>query len=232
MDHHRIGTASQPAQSIRRNRCFEEKIRLHPRTLGWIAVVIVSLLGTSRGLARSIAKEAGQHPDYTVELEPHLVLDWAGAPGPHSEGFGAGFRASIPLFHNGPIRQINNNMAISFGFDWTHGSQPCGPWRPGWQGSGAYACSIDSFWFPVALQWNFFLTEVISVFGEPGLALVHYRWNHWEHCWAPGYCDPDGRDTQLKPVLWGGARFLVSDNIGISVRLGFPSITAGLSILL
>jgi hypothetical protein len=46
-----------------------------------------------------------------------LVLDWAGAPGPDSEGFGAGFRASIPLFHNGPIDTINNNMAITFGFD-------------------------------------------------------------------------------------------------------------------
>jgi hypothetical protein len=28
---------------------------------------------------------------------------------------------------------------------------------------------------PVALQWNFWLTDVISVFGEPGLALGYRR---------------------------------------------------------
>jgi hypothetical protein len=159
-------------------------------------------------------------------------LDWAGAPGPSDEGFGVGFRASIPLFSNGPVSRINNNMAITFGLDWAHGSHPCGPVRPGWEGAWAYDCSLDSFWVPVALQWNFFLTEVISVFGEPGLALAHYRWDHWQHCWAPGYCDPDGNETRLKPVLWGGARFLVSDSIGFTVRLGYPSITAGVSLLL
>ncbi|HEY5958336.1 MAG TPA: hypothetical protein VIV60_17350 [Polyangiaceae bacterium] len=182
--------------------------------------------------ARGIVRNPGEHPHYGVELEPHLVLDWAGAPGPNADGFGAGFRASIPLFHNGPISTINNNMAISFGFDWSRASHACGPWReaprPGWVDD----CTIDSFWFPVALQWNFFLTDIISVFGEPGLAIVHYRWDRWQRCWAPGYCDANGRDTRLQPVFWGGVRFLVSDSIGITLRIGYPSITAGVSFLL
>jgi hypothetical protein len=198
---------------------------------GQVALLLVCSTATLPSFAASIFKNPGEHPHYSVELEPHLVLDWAGAPGPDSEGFGAGFRASIPIFHNGPINNINNNMAITFGFDWSRASRPCGAWRDarmGWTDD----CDIDSFWFPVALQWNFFLTDVISVFGEPGLAIVHYRWDRWQRCWAPGYCDADGSDTRLRPVLWGGARFLVSNNIGITVRLGYPSITAGVSFLL
>lgn len=202
---------------------------MRPINIGRIIVLTVTLSVANTAHARSIIREPAQHRDYSVELEPHFVLDWSGIEGPGREGFGAGFRASIPLFRNGPVTTINNNMAISFGFDWARGSRPCGPRRPEvWD----YDCSIDSFWFPIALQWNFFLTDVISVFGEPGLALVHYRWEHWERCWAPGYCDPDGHDTRLKPVLWGGARFLLSESIGITVRVGYPSITAGVSLLL
>lgn len=93
-------------------------------------------------------------------------------------------------------------------------------------------CSINSFWFPVVLQWNFYLTDIISVFGEPGLAIVHHRWDRWGRCWSPDFCDPDGNDTTLRPALWGGARFMFSDRIGATVRLGFPSITAGISFLL
>jgi hypothetical protein len=200
-----------------------------------IAIVSAFLIGfatTLSAAARSVVKTPGEHPQYSVELEPHLVFDWAGAPGPHAEGFGAGFRASIPLFHNGPIDTINNNMAITFGFDWSRGSHACGPWRDAARQGWVEDCHIDSFWFPVALQWNFFLTDIISVFGEPGLAIVHYRWNHWERCWAPGHCEANGAETRLRPVLWGGARFLVSDRIGITVRLGYPSVTAGVSFLL
>jgi hypothetical protein len=191
-----------------------------------LAVGLCLLSGTVK--AESIIKNPGKHPDYSVELEPHFVLDWAGAPGHDDEGWGLGFRASIPFLRNGPIEKINNNMAITFGLDWAHAERPCGAVRNVWTED----CELDSFWLPVALQWNFFLTDVISVFGEPGLAIVHYSWDDWHHCWAPGYCDADGSETRLKPVFWGGARFLFTDNIGVTVRLGYPSITAGFSFLL
>jgi hypothetical protein len=201
---------------------------LRPQILLAHAVLLATFLSSSGAFARGIIKNPGEHPQYSVELEPHLVLDWAGAPGHHDEGIGAGIRASIPLFHNGPISKINNNMAISFGLDWTYADRACGPRANAWNAD----CELNSFWFPVALQWNFFLTDIISVFGEPGLSVVHYRWDTWERCWAPGYCDTDGHDTELKPVFWGGARFLFSDNIGATVRLGYPSITAGITFLL
>jgi hypothetical protein len=75
--------------------------------------------------ARPVIKKPGAHPEYVVELEPHFLLDWADIPGPNGEGLGVGLRVSIPLFHNGPIDTINNNMAIGFGMDWAHRRRDC-----------------------------------------------------------------------------------------------------------
>jgi hypothetical protein len=213
------------------SRTSERPEGLSQLPFGRTALVLALLAASSTAQARSVIKNPGAHPDYSVELEPHLVLDWAGAPGPDAEGLGVGLRASIPLFHNGPISTINNNMAIGFGLDWTYASRPCRPDRARaiyWDDD----CSINSYWFPVVLQWNFFLTDVVSVFGEPGLSFVHYRWNHWERCWSPGYCNADGNDTRVRPVFWAGGRFLVSKTFGFVVRLGVPSITAGVTVLL
>lgn len=200
---------------------------------------VLTLCGVAE--AAGIIKEPGQHPHYTVELEPHFVLTWNWLPHSSQDGLGIGVRASIPLFHNGPIDTINNNMAITFGLDWAHSSGYCGPPGrppPGYPPDYYYYydnnnCSANSYWLPVALQWNFFLTDVISVFGEPGLAIVHDRWSQLDPC-PPGggFCEYGHSETSIFPVLWGGARFLFSDKVGVTVRLGVPSISAGLSILL
>ena len=62
-------------------------------------------------------KQPGAHPIYAVELEPHLLVqhshDWHG----DDEGIGIGIRASIPIIDNGPIRTINNSLAIGFGLE-------------------------------------------------------------------------------------------------------------------
>ncbi len=195
--------------------------------VGWLLALSLLFFVARPVEARSIIKLPNAHPNYSVEFSPHLVLDWAGAPGHHAEGMGAGFRIAIPIVESGPIKTINNNMAIGFGLDWSHASRPCGP-NPR---DTFHDCDLDSYWFPVVLQWNFFLTDVISVFGEPGLAFAHHRWDdRWERCWSPGYCD--GSETRLRPVFWGGGRFLLSDDFGFVVRLGFPSVTAGITVLL
>ena len=196
------------------------------------------LLYGATSQAAGIIREPGNHPHYSVELEPHFVWTWSWLPRDSADGLGVGFRASIPLFHNGPVGTINNNMAISFGFDWAHASVRCGPGAhppPGYPPGYYYGyddCTANAYWLPVALQWNFFLTEVISVFGEPGIAFVHERWSDWVPCAPGGPCRFDRSDTTLHPVLWGGARFLFTDSIGVTVRLGVPSVSAGLSILL
>jgi len=197
------------------------------------ALLLLAFAHPREAHAQSIIKQAGNHPHYGVELEPHLVLQYGGRWG-GEEGFGPGMRVNIPFFHNGPIRQINNNMGMTFGLDLTFGD--AGPYcfngyDPNFAGD---KCNVTEFWLPVAMQWNFFLTKVISVFGEPGFAIAHRRWNSEYYCNGNGnpVCDYDNSDTDVEFVFWGGGRFMFSDSIGATVRVGWPSITAGINFLL
>jgi hypothetical protein len=195
----------------------------------FVIPVLACLL--SRPAAAQI-KQPGSHPRYGFELEPHLTVEWDGGPSYYGrEGVGLGLRASIPLFHNGPIDKINNNMAISFGLDWVHFSydraRTCREFRD------FYCDDFDAnaFWLPVTLQWNFFVHKRISVFGEVGLAIVHENYS-WARPCAGGFCEYRDSATHFpRFVFYPGARFMLSDSIGITVRLGYPHLTAGVSFL-
>ncbi len=216
---------------------------LRNRQAGRVVAVFaaVSLVFLSASPADAQIKRPGSHIKYGVEIEPHLVYQWAHESG-LDEGFGLGFRASVPIIEDGPIKKINDSMAISFGIDWTRFEDPCGSYwwrgpRPAPNDRDYYYwnedCKATQLWFPVVLQWNFWLTETISVFGEPGLAFQHVRWNYYFPCNSPdGWCEEDDTDTDLEPVFWGGARFLLSDSIAITLRIGEPSFTAGASFFL
>ncbi len=67
---------------------------------------------------------------------------------------------------------------------------------------------------PFVLQWNFFLSTHFSVFGEPGLGILY------------------SGDGVLHPVLYGGGRFHFTESIALTVRLGYPSGSVGVSFLL
>src|ERR1019366_159375 len=67
---------------------------------------------------------------------------------------------------------------------------------------------------PVVMQWNFWLSPHWSVFGEPGIAIG------------------SGRDTEPWPVLDVGGRFLFTDRISLTMRVGFPDVSVGVSFLL
>jgi hypothetical protein len=183
-------------------------------------------------------KEPGAHPHYFLELEPHFTVEWDGGPDYFGQdGIGLGARASIPLFHNGPISSINNSMAITFGFDWVHfgydQARACRDFRGTFCAEGDFSAS--ALWVPVALQWNFFVHPSISVFGELGLALLHERWSWARPCpGMPGpVCTYNESDTHFaRLVFYPGARFMVSERIGITVRVGYPHLTAGVSFLL
>ena len=187
--------------------------------------------------AQSIIKQPGNHPDYSVEIEPHLAFQWAGRLGAN-EGFGPGARVNIPFMHNGPISTINNNMGISFGLDVTFGDGGLGycygPYYDRRLYNG-YDCSVTEFWLPVAMQWNFWLTKVISVFGEPGFAIAHRRWNYDVYCngnLGDPACDRHFSATDIDFIFAGGGRFMFSDHVGATVRIGYPMITAGINFLL
>lgn len=162
---------------------------------------------------RSIIKQPGNHANYSVEAEPHALLGLWGVPGPgEGTGFGLGFRASIPLVKNGFVSSINNNVAISFGLDWTHYkiNDWCGRYWPNGQAVYCtYDDDFDFFFVPVVMQWNFFLSENWSVFGEPGLG---FRFNddHYVDTW------------DLDFAMYVGGRFHFSRAVSLTMRLGWP----------
>ncbi len=199
-----------------------------------LCVVLIAVLGMLASTpAQAQIRNVGDHPKYNVELEPHLVWQWANRWWwSNSDGVGLGLRASIPLMQNGPVTTINNNLAISFGLDWAHFDTNCDYGR--WNG---YGCSGNDIWVPITAQWNFFLTDVVSLFPELGLAIDHSTVS-----WSGGptgcvtvsgvYVCNGGSHTGVDLVLWLGARFMVAKSVGITLRLGTPSLLAGVSVLL
>lgn len=171
--------------------------------------------------ARAQIRAPGAHPKYTVELEPHLVVQYGVDWYVKDAGFGPGIRASIPLLQNGPISTINNSLALGVGVDWAlYGD--CA-------GRAGDDCSVSTLLFPVVGQWNFFLTPTISVFGEAGFSLIHGR-AEWEGgCFGPS-CNE--KDLLFRALFFGGGRFLFSDSLGLVVRLGTPYLSVGATLLL
>lgn len=162
----------------------------------------------------------GRHPHYVVELEPHLVWQWNNDEAASDDGIGIGGRASIPILEDGPVRTINNNLAISFGIDWAH--------FPDCRYNGG--CVEDDIWVPVVMQWNFFLTPRISIFPEFGLAFRDAIFGYDDP-----YCDRnDCRHSSLRvyPAFWFGGRIHLIDSVALVLRLGTPSLHFGVSFFL
>lgn len=187
-------------------------------------------------MASAQIKQPGAHPQYPVELEPHLVVQWNDYAPCNNTGFGPGIRATIPFLDNGPIPRINNNMGIGFGLDWAHSSTNarCAAYYHDnvYYGDGF---SADIISVPIVAQWNFFLLPKISVFGEAGLVIQHYSYDNGVYggpnC-NNGFCRGTGNTTDVTGSFAAGGRFMVSDSVGFLLRLGFPYLSAGVSILL
>jgi len=202
-----------------------------------VLAALVALLAAPPAHAQ--IKEPGSHPKYSVELEPHFVIDWSDEFW-GGDGIGIGGRASIPVIDNGPVSSINNNLAIGFGIDWAHFSGNCWNWGPWWPGPNpppnapprnAYNCSGDNLWFPIDAQWNFFFTPVVTAFGEAGLAI---RYSHWsaEYPGCGNLCEASSHDIGVDPVFAVGGRFLLARSFGLTIRLGWPYLSLGASFLL
>jgi len=157
----------------------------------------------------------GDHPSYSVEIEPHILFGWGDAY--HAGGYGLGARFSIPIVRNGFVPSINNSVAISFGIDWMHYDW-C--WYNG-------SCAANYFDFPVTLQWNFFVAQRWSVFGEPGLVVY---FGSYGDCGLPAnQCPGHPSGAGFEPALFIGGRYHLSDKMSLTMRLGFPTFSFGLS---
>jgi len=169
--------------------------------------------------AQAQVDRPGAHDRYTAEVEPHLVLQHT-----DDDGIGLGIRASFPIIENGPIRTINNSLALGIGLDWSHWDDECpGPFDD---------CDGNDFWIPMVVQWNFFFSDLISAFPEIGLGLEYEEWDDdYLECGRSDWCDDDG-DIDVELVLWLGVRFHLAREVALTVRLGTPSILIGASFFL
>jgi hypothetical protein len=170
----------------------------------------IAVLFTSEARAESVIKQPNRHPVYRAELEPHVdFLFWHRdyGYGNYYNGvgnveFGGGFRASIEVGDPAFIPKINNTVAITFGVDFTNIN--C-----------RYYCNHNfSFWSPIALQWNFFLTDKWSVFAEGGFMLRSYGF----------FADTSGDFT-----IAVGGRFHFTDKVALTMRAGYPFVSLGIS---
>jgi hypothetical protein len=179
-----------------------------------------------------IIKNPGDHPDYKVELEPHLDLGWgAGLYG--STGFGAGARATIPIVQNGFIPNLNNSIGISFGLDYLHYSGCYG--SAGIVGNnGNFGCNGASYFvLPIVMQWNFWLTPRWSVFGEPGLYVYHASFD--SYCNDPRFKNvacSEPTTTSVSFAGYVGGRLHFNDTVALTLRVGYPTVSLGVSFLL
>ena len=136
----------------------------------------------------STIKHPGAHANYIFEAEPHAIVAPFDKFAP-----GVGFRGTFQIVDNGFIPKINNSIGIGVGADWTK----------------------NHFRIPVVMQWNFWLTQNWSVFGEPG-----------------GLLDFSGNKTKPHPAFYAGGRFHITERITLTMRVGHPTASFGVSFLL
>lgn len=178
-------------------------------------MVLALFVTTGDAHADDTIKHPGDHPHYTFEAEPHVLLGWLNdvyAAG----GFGVGVRFGIPIVDNGFVESINNSVAISFGADLIHYD---GCWYHG-------DCSANYLDFPVAMQWNFYVASHWSVFGEPGLLVYHGFLND---CPANQTCVVAPHVTGIEPAIYVGGRYHFNEMTALTMRLGFPAFSLGFS---
>jgi hypothetical protein len=201
----------------------------------WIGSLAIATLSRP-AFAQSIIRNPGAHPQYVLELEPHLLLGPTDPPGNTvGTGVGAGLRATIPIVQNGFVQTINNSVGISFGFDWLHYTSGrdvavgyCGRWILGpnntricTQLAGPSTAPANYIFLPVAMQWNFWLLKQLSVFGEPGFVIYHRK----------AEFEPDS-SFGVAPLFQLGGRWHFSDIASLTFRFGYPTFSLGVSFLL
>ena len=191
--------------------------------MAWVLAACALFVATPARADTLIIRHPGDHSRYLFEAEPHLLLGLIDPPGVGSgTGLGLGFRGTVILVNNGFVPSINNSIGIGFGIDWVHygrGRTRCntGP-GPSAVCNPTDSESVNNVWIPVVMQWNFFLSRQWSVFGEPGVAVRYTSF-------------PGDHDIQIDPQFYAGGRWHFSDEMTLTMRLGYPTFSVGVSFM-
>ena len=181
-----------------------------------VAVALAANAATAQDEAPRPGSERDEPSAYPIEIEPHAAFGAENVYG--ATGFGAGIRVSIPVVYS-LLRRVPDNLAISFGGDILHYDNCY---------YGDY-CGANYLMLPVAAQWNVFLARRVSVFGEAGVFVYKGFFNECGPADGPGCSAPS--DFGLLPTLAIGARLHLGDNVSLIARLGYPTVTFGVSFL-
>lgn len=151
----------------------------------------------------------GQRP---FQLDVHGGFTWWGV------GFASGARFGIPIVNNGFVSSINDAVYINFGLDfywtrWRCRGVRCEDWEYG-GGLGV----------PVTLHWEFYFHDDWSAFVELGAQLFLH----------PGFWNSgvfDAYDAGYWFVGAIGGRFHVNENVALTLRIGTPYASFGLTFM-
>jgi hypothetical protein len=153
---------------------------------------------------------------YPIEIEPHFTFGAENVYG--NTGYGAGVRLSLP-FVAGRLGRIPENLALGFGGDVVHYENCYFPDR----------CGATYLLVPVAAQWNLFVARRVSVFGEGGLYAYKGFFDGCGPGDGPGCAAPS--DFGVLPTIAVGGRVYLRENASFTARIGYPTITLGISLL-
>lgn len=206
---------------------LQRGLRVLPLFLAFLFIV------PSTAHAELTIKDDGAVPSFIVELEPHGVFTPFWPPrGSADIGLGFGALVGINVAPRGFIPDLADSVSVGLGVDWVRylgGGVAAGDCAE-WQGSGNQRICVRTrgaggagayVFAPVVMQWNFYLTRSWSVFGEPGLAMYFFD----------GPYD-QGLRLGLTPVINTGGRWHFSERATLTMRVGYPYTTVGISIYL
>jgi hypothetical protein len=148
-------------------------------------------LSSSSGTSLLLGQNSmGPNRFATFRFEVHLGFNWYG-------GIGGGARLEFPIAARGLLVEVDDEIALSFGAEVFYF------YTPGFSGAGVSPL--------IALQWNFYVANVFSVFPELGVAFI----------FGPGRDRYWG--TFVAPFLGFGARFHFTDRNALVLRVGWPA---------